>query len=111
MVRQQRTKGFALLELMVTVFVLGVLTLAAVMIPSYSENRFYVFPDQYLRIQSESLLTGESRIYDDDFNENLPEIRFNGNGNVNQARTILFEHKGSFREIIVELGGGRLVFR
>lgn len=100
-----------MLELMVTVFALGVLTLAAAMIPSYEENGYHVFPDQYLRIQSEAILTGESRTYEDEFNESLPEIRFNQNGNVNQARTIPFGEAGMTKEIIVELGGGRLVFR
>ena len=36
-------------------------------------------------------------------------IHFNGAGNVSQARTITFPGRDS--RIIIELGGGRLVFR
>ena len=35
-------------------------------------------------------------------------ISFNANGNVNKAQTIHFENN---KDIVVELGGGRLVFK
>jgi competence protein ComGC len=111
MARLRRTEGFAMLELLVSVFVLSVLTTVAIRIPSVTEDGYHVFPDQYLRIQSEAILTGETRDYEDEISEGLPSIHFNQNGNINQARTIPFGTRGTVRQIIVELGGGRLVFR
>ncbi|NLH92566.1 MAG: hypothetical protein GX481_08990 [Atopobium sp.] len=111
MARLQRTEGFALLELMIAIFAVGVLTAAAAVIPSFEENGYHVFPDQYLRLQTEAMLSSEGRVYEDEFSSDLPPIQFNGNGNVNQARTLTFGSGRKFREIVIELGGGRLVFR
>ena len=53
-------------------------------------------------MQSEALRKNEKIFFDD------KNISLNANGNVNKAQTIHFENN---KDIVVELGGGRLVFK
>ncbi len=109
--RQSPRSGFALLELLVSVMVLSVLTVLTVRLIHFTSQAYYTFPDQYTRIKSESILTGEKRDYEDETEMDYPPIRFSEYGNINQARTISFPKGQSFTGIILELGPGALVFR
>ena len=101
-----RSKVFALLECVLVLLVMAALAPLALQ-PDMSETmQYHAFADEYLLEQTEAMAAAESRPVD------LPGaegIHFNGAGNVSQARTITFPGRDS--RIIIELGGGRLVFR
>ena len=63
---------------------------------------YYSFPANYLRKQSEAILESKEHQLIDEYT-----ISFNKNGNVNKAETLHFTQG----DIVVELGGGRLVFK
>ena len=109
--RLSHRSGFALLELLVAVCVLAVLTSLSVIFVRFSSVAYYLFPSQYTRIKSESLLTGQRHEYEDDTETSYPAIYFKENGTVNQARTLSFVCGTNIREIVIELGPGALVFR
>ncbi len=101
-----RSKGFALLECILVLLVMVSLTPLALQ-PDMSETMLYhAFADEYLLRQTKAMVSGEAVPVDLPGTEG---IHFNGAGNVNQARTISFPGRDSV--IIIELGGGRLVFR
>ena len=101
-----RSKGFALLECLLVLLVMASLAPLALQ-PDMSETMLYhAFADAYLQRQTDAMAAAETLPVD------LPGaegIHFNGAGNVNQARTISFPGRDNL--IIIELGGGRLVFR
>ncbi len=109
--RHRQTEGFALLELMISISVIAVLTVLSVSFCRISDTSFYTFPLQYMRLQSEAVLTGKRTYYTDESGMDYPPVYFHGSGTVNQARTIIFGKGGNIREIVIELGTGRLVFR
>ena len=109
--RQSHRSGFALLELLVAVCVLAVLNSLVIGFVRFSSEAYYLFPSQYTRIKSESLLTGERHEYEDETELSYPAIYFQENGIVNQARTLSFTCGTNTREIVIELGPGALVFR
>lgn len=106
-----QAKGFALVELMVSIMILSIITVLSLTAARFSSESFYVFPSQYTRIKSEALLTGDNREYDDETPMSYPDIRFRENGTVNQARTLTFPGGFHERTVIIELGPGTLVFR
>lgn len=111
MARRKQADGFALAEMIAAVFVLAVLTAIAAGFRMTPDCSYLAFSDQYLRQQSEAILKGERVVFKHAYENSLPEITFNEDGNISQARTLQFSHKGRQREIVMELGGGRLVFR
>lgn len=72
----------------------------------FRDTDYYKFADSYLLKQSEAMVTGSYMEYETDA---AGSILFNPNGNVQSARTIHFDHRKD--SIVVELGGGRLVFK
>ncbi len=110
-VRHRHTDGFALLEMIIAVSVIAILTSLSVSAYKSTDTSYYTFPMQYLRIQSEAFLTGRITDYTDETNMIYPVIFFYGSGAVNQARTLTFGEGGNRREIVIELGTGKLVFR
>ena len=111
MVRRSSPEGFALAELLVSVFVLAVMTVLVLSVSSFSSEAYYVFPDQFTRLKSEALLTGEKRYYEDESGMEYPSIFFWESGMINQARTLTFQRGTHEKQIVIELGTGALVFR
>ena len=109
--RQSQAEGFALAELLLGVVILSMLTLLTLRVSGFSSESYYVFPERYTRLKSESLLTGESRTYEDESSMDYPLIRFSENGIINQARTLTFPYGKTAKQIIIELVTGSLVFR
>lgn len=90
------------------IVLLGIGMLGALCIPvhEFSKSDYYGFADGYWHKQSDAIVHSESESYE---TKNGEEIYFNEKGNVNQAKTITKGHKK--RQIVIELGGGRLVFK
>ncbi|MGN1389098.1 MAG: Tfp pilus assembly protein FimT/FimU [Bulleidia sp.] len=98
--------GFALAELLVSILIIAVLLRMAGSLHAFQSGERLSFADQYLRCQSEALLKGAYVTFTDEEGNTRPEIRFNGQGNINRARTIAFPD--SRDELVIELGTGRL---
>ena len=98
--RHRQDDGFTLGELCIAVWILGILTLCTLPFVQPKIPEYCTFPDAYLSVQSQAILESSP-------GKTKENIEFNEHGNVNLARTLRF---GS-REIIIELGTGRLVFR
>jgi hypothetical protein len=94
-------KGFLLVDLCVTILIISVMTILYLPCIHVQNIDGYLFGDTYLEAQSRAIKMRRSL--------ELPEepIIFNDKGNVNRAMTL---QKGN-REIVVELGGGRLVYK
>lgn len=107
--RLTRPEGFALLELLICLLLLSVLSAFCLGMYRFSSEAYYIFPDQYTRIRSESILTGEKRTYEDDTDMDYPQISFSESGHINLARTLRFPRGSRTGEIIIELGPGTLV--
>ena len=98
--RHRPDSGFTLAELCIAVWILGMLTLCALPFAGIRPADIWSFPDEYLCVQSRAVLQSRPQQTEDG-------IAFNEHGNINLARTL---HFGD-RQVIIELGGGRLVFR
>ena len=108
MARPTSTSGFTLLEVCIVILAMSVLTLLFLPVREMEVSSFYTFPDAYLLAQSEAIRKAEKTMYYSD-SPQVPDISFNEKGNVNKAMTLRFPDRA--QEIIIELGGGRLVFR
>ncbi len=95
-----------MIELCLVIMALSVLYVLCVPFHTYSEDEYDTFPQSYLLKQSSAIASSASRILDE---YDTPVITFNAKGNVQRAMTLHLGRKG--RTIVVELGGGRLVFR
>ena len=102
-------KGFTLTEMLLTLFLLCMLTLLVLPYRQSTGQSYDCFPDQYLYLQSDALRRAEDTDYEDPLGELFLPIHFNGSGNVDLARTLPFTVRG-YERIVIELGGGRLVF-
>lgn len=109
--RLLRADGFALAELLIAMVILSLMTVLTLRVSRFTAEAYYVFPERYTRLKSESLLTGEPRSYEDETDMSYPPIRFSESGAVNMARTISFPFGNKAKEIVIELGTGALVFR
>lgn len=102
-------KGFALLEMCICMFCVSIIVSLSLSFTIQMNQDYYEFADAYLQKQSQAILYAENRTYD---NPAIQEsISFNENGNVKHAQTLSFSLGETVRQIIIELGGGRLVFR
>lgn len=98
--KPSHNRGFALIEVIITLFILSVLIHLSLRITKEEKDfEDQAFFDHYLYVQTESLLKNEVNYIQED-------IWFNANGNINQARTLTLP---SGRTYILELGGGRIV--
>lgn len=111
MARLSQDEGFALLELLIGITILTLMTLLTLRVSQFAGEAYYTFPERYTRFKSEALLTGDTRVYEDDSDMDYPLIRLGENGTVNQARTLVFPCGKTRKEIVIELGTGSLVFR
>ena len=96
------TKGFTLLEMLIVISIISMIIIVTFTNKISIDKDYYAFASHYLFMQSEALRKSEKTFFDD------KNISFNANGNVNKAQTIYFENN---KDIVVELGGGRLVFK
>ncbi len=108
--RHGRTEGFVLLQLLISLSVLSVLGLLGLQSVRFSRGAFSLFPDRYLEMQSEAILHADSRSFtaQDDVRT---RIGFNRYGNAAHVGTITFSDGRKIYTAVIELGGGRLVFR
>lgn len=104
--RRTSTEGFTLVE--VCVVLLGITVLTCVIQPfrEFQKDAYDTFGDGYLQTQSEAILTARDKEFVSDDGK---AVMFNEKGNVQKAETVDFDQKR--KKIIIELGGGRLVYR
>ena len=98
--------GFTVTELCLCIFALSVLASLGAGYITDPDNAYYEFPRKYLLRQSQALAAAEDRYLDFD---GLPSVRFHANGNIDRPAALQVGSRG--RVIVMELGGGRLVFR
>lgn len=91
------------MDLCATVLALALMTIIYLPSTSLKNADSCTFGDSYLQKQSTAIAKRERGEYNDED----ASVSFNEKGNVSQAQTIT---KGS-RQIVIELGGGRLVYR
>ncbi len=97
-----------MIEMCVVVACLSLLFVMCSPIFYTAESAYYLFPNGYLHAQSQALASALPITYNDP-EEPMPVCSFNNKGNVSSAKTLILGARG--RAIVVELGGGRLVFR
>jgi competence protein ComGC len=100
--RLTSNRGFMLLEVCMTIMIISIMTLIFLPCCEFREAESYTFGDAYLETQSRAIAEQQPEEL-----EREPYISFNEKGNVSQAMTL---HLGN-KEIVIELGGGRLVYR
>ena len=99
-----------ILQLLISLSVLSVLGLLGLQSARYSRGAFSMFPDRYLEVQSEAILHAGSRSFTAEDDRRTP-IGFNRYGNAAHVGTITFSDGRKTYTAVIELGGGRLVFR
>ena len=104
--RTSATDGFTLLEMMVVMACLSVMALIAIPAVTFEADEM-VWPYRYLAAQAEAIRNSESTEMEDEEGYAGACISFDEKGYIPQAGTIHFEKD----DIVMELGGGRLVFR
>ena len=92
-----------LVEVCVALIVISLMTLIYLPYVEIANMDYFTFGDSYLNKQSEAI-AGRKRA---ELDQDEASISFNAKGNVDQARTIIFND----RSIVVELGGGKLVYQ
>lgn len=109
MARRTSTKsGFLLAEALVALAVLSLMVMLASNVSAFETDPYHVFAADYCLSQSAALASAK-RTELKSRAEDLPSISFSDKGNVSMARTLTLG-KGK-RQIVIELGFGRLVFR
>lgn len=78
--------------------------MVSVGVTDLEEDSYYTWPYSYILCQSKAIAEAERQELD---SSNGISVSFNEKGNVSQARTIDIDG----HEIVIELGGGRLVFK
>lgn len=96
----QTNKGYSLIDLLLSLFVISSLTLLSLNHHSTLNLDHYYFLNEYLLKQSEVILNKQADIFKNG-------ITFNNMGHVNLARTIYFgDH-----EVIIHLGNGYATYK
>ena len=96
--RRLLNKGYTMVEMLIVLVIISIFTLVTVNRIVEIDNTYYEFSNKYNFYKSIALANSEVINFDEN-------IRFNTDGNVNQARTINFENG---KKIIIELGYGVL---
>lgn len=102
------SSGFTLLEACAVLILLGIVSLFFLPVKSEEISAWHTFPDGYLQKQSEAIRRAEHTVYEPEDGK-MPVIEFNEKGNIRKAMTLYFPERSG--RIVIELGGGRLVFR
>lgn len=100
-------KGFTLLEMCTVMLVISIMSLTVLPAGTFQEGQWYTFADRYFHAQAQAMAESRETAFSDESGE-VPLIRFNHKGNVSRAMTLTMGKKG--RSVIIELGGGRLVY-
>lgn len=104
--RRTSNKGYTLAEMCIVLIILSVLSLLWIMVRPVPAAERSAFASRYLFEQSEAMIRAHRRTYTDE--DHGETVHFNEKGNTDSPRTIRF---GEDVRLIIELGGGRLVFR
>jgi hypothetical protein len=90
------------------IVLLGISSMTVLCLPSheFQEEAYCRFGDEYLLKQSEAIVNSARTEY---ISGSHSVIIFNEHGNISRADTAVLGNRK--REIVMELGGGRLVFR
>lgn len=103
--RQRWNSGFTLIEMCFVLLIVSLLSSVSLRMRIPGSVKRTVFAAGYLEAQSEAMRT--YRRLDVTDGETGETLHFNAQGNTDSPRTLYF---GDHR-LIIELGGGRLVFR
>lgn len=106
--RPTSNSGFTLAEACAALFLITAVSLLFFPFRIDEQSTWHSFPDAYLQKQSEAIRRSERTAYLSEC-PGVPDVTFNEKGNVSRAATLRLQNKSG--EIIIELGGGRLVFR
>jgi prepilin-type N-terminal cleavage/methylation domain-containing protein len=101
------TDGFTLLEMLVVMACLSAMAMIAVPVTSWQYRDYTVWPYRYLEAQAEAIRKAETVEMKEEEGYEGERITFDEKGYIPRAGTVRFHD----REIVMELGGGRLVFR
>lgn len=96
--------GFTLLEMLMVTACLSALAMFVIPANEWKDEEGYGWTYDYWETQSRAIFTAERQEMP---SGSQPCISFNAVGGVRQAETVRFGRK----ETVIELGGGRLVFR
>ncbi len=105
--------GFSMLELLVSMFILSICML--LFVPAISIDSFnrYEFIYEYFLTQSNAMYMQEPHVFNSHYSNiyHNYQIRFNEFGHVNQAQTVVVDEFNKEYEIVIQLGGGRIVYK
>ena len=105
-------KGFTLVELLLSLSILMLFSLLILPLLPQIQLERYQFSYEYLMHQSQCMAERTSHELETAFDARHPYwIHFNNKGHVNMAQTVTFTGHNRFHEVVIQLGGGRLVFR
>ena len=107
MARLTSTEGFTAAEACAATLVVSVLALTIPPVRMLEDRSADLFADRYLLNQSQAMAEAK-RITFTDETAGSTAISFNGKGNVSRAMTLTLSDG---RNVVIELGGGRLIFR
>ncbi len=106
------SKGYTLLELMVVLAAISILSI--IVLPFYRplQDSVYTFVYDYLVMQAKTMASRKSSEFNKEYKlyHNYP-IKLNEAGHINKAQTIIFDNHGRHHEMVIQLGGGRLVYK
>lgn len=108
MVRPTSNSGFTLAEACAALALIAAVSLLFAPLQIDEQSRWHSFPDAYLQKQSEAIRRSQRTEYISEI-PGIPNVAFNEKGNVSRALTVRPQDKKG--TIVIELGGGRLVFR
>ena len=95
-------------ELLAVIAMISMLAMLFGIHTDFKADTLHLFPYDYLLAQSRALAMADYCEVDSRA-EGIPAIRFSEKGNVSRAMTL--HPEGSRKDIIIELGPGKLVFR
>ena len=105
MVRRTFNEGFLMAEACIALMIAALLGLLCLSFPEFTAEEYYRFPYVYLLSQSQAMASSSTVL----LHTSVFSTSFNGSGNIRSAATVHFDSAG--KEIVAELGGGRLVFK
>ena len=105
--RHMLNSGFTVLEMLAVIMILSLMMILFPMQKCDTDMSEKTFVPDYLLAQSAAIASSERTQLPQ--KDGYPSVSFNARGNVSKAMTFAFSKTG--RQIIIELGGGRLVFR
>lgn len=105
--RHTLNSGFTVAEMLAVIMILSFAMILFPMQKADTDMSEKSFLPDYLLAQSAAIASSERTELP--HNAQYPAVSFNEKGNVSRAMTFAFSKTG--REIVIELGGGRVVYR